>query len=113
MVEKMVILIEIVLRKSKNSINNKYCFLIGPSCWHIVDDGVYSISLTGTRQSPINIETDKHVIETDEALEELQFEYVPANCTTVGNTGASWKVDVVPDGSSMFIIQHNIINKLN
>ena len=55
----------------------------GPSCWHIVDDGVFSISLTGTRQSPINIETDKNVIETDEALDDLKFEYVPANSTQV------------------------------
>ena len=77
-------------------------FFVGPSCWHIVDDGVFSISLSGVRQSPINIETDKNVIETDEALDDLKFEYVPANCTTVGNTGASWKVDVVPDGSSKF-----------
>ena len=56
--------------------------------------------MSGTRQSPINIETNQNVIETDEALDELKFEYVPANCTTVENTGASWKVDVVPDGSS-------------
>ena len=27
----------------------------GPSCWHVVDDGAYSISVTGERQSPINI----------------------------------------------------------
>jgi len=73
----------------------------GPSCWHMVDDGVFSISLTGTRQSPINIETDKNVIETDEALDDLKFSYVPENCTQVGNTGASWKVDVTPDGSSL------------
>ena len=49
----------------------------------MVDDGVFSISLTGTRQSPINIETDKNVIETDEALDDLKFEYVPANSTQV------------------------------
>ena len=72
----------------------------GPSCWHMVDDGVFSISLTGTRQSPINIETDKNVIETDEALDDLKFSYVPENSTQVGNTGASWKVDVNPEGSS-------------
>ena len=72
----------------------------GPSCWHIVDDGIYSISLSGVRQSPINIETDKNVVETDETLDELQYEYVPGNCTQVGNTGSSWKVDVDPEGSS-------------
>ena len=49
----------------------------------MVDDGVFSISLTGTRQSPINIETDKNIIETDEALDDLKFEYVPANSTQV------------------------------
>ena len=49
----------------------------------MVDDGVFSISLTGTRQSPINIETDKNVIETDEALDDLKFAYVPENCTQV------------------------------
>ena len=49
----------------------------------MVDDGVFSISLTGTRQSPINIETDKNVIETDEALDDLKFSYVPENCTQV------------------------------
>ena len=47
----------------------------GPSCWHMVDDGIYSISLSGTRQSPINIETAASVLETDETLEELQHEY--------------------------------------
>lgn len=72
----------------------------GPSCWHMVDDGVYSISLSGVRQSPINIETEKNVIETDEELNELVYEYVPENCTVVGNTGSSWKVDVNPEGSS-------------
>ena len=55
----------------------------GPSCWHMVDEGVFSISLTGTRQSPINIETDKNVIETDEALDDLKCSYVPENCTQV------------------------------
>ena len=49
----------------------------------MVDEGVFSISLTGTRQSPINIETDKNVIETDEALDDLKFSYVPENCTQV------------------------------
>ena len=49
----------------------------------MVDDGVFSISLNGTRQSPINIETDKNVIETDEALDDLKFAYVPENCTQV------------------------------
>jgi len=73
----------------------------GPSCWHMVDDGVYSISLSGVRQSPINIETEKNVIETDEELNELVYEYVPENCTVVGNTGSSWKVDVNPEGSSL------------
>ena len=72
----------------------------GPSCWHMVDDGIYSISLSGVRQSPINIETEKNVIETDEELNELVYEYVPENCTVVGNTGSSWKVDVNPEGSS-------------
>ena len=72
----------------------------GPSCWHLVDDGVYGISLSGVRQSPINIETSGNVVETDESLDELQYEYVPGNCTQVGNTGASWKVDVNPEGSS-------------
>ena len=51
----------------------------------MVDDGVFSISLTGTRQSPINIETDKNVIETDEALDDLKFSYVPENSTQVIN----------------------------
>ena len=37
---------------------------------------------------------------TDETLDELQYEYVPGNCTQVGNTGSSWKVDVDPEGSS-------------
>ena len=73
----------------------------GPSCWHIVDDGVYGISLSGVRQSPINIETAGSVVETDESLDELKYEYVPENCTQVGNTGASWKVDVNPEGSSI------------
>ena len=41
----------------------------------MVDDGIYSISLSGTRQSPINIETAASVLETDETLEELQHEY--------------------------------------
>ena len=68
--------------------SQKYVYFLkispqGPSCWHMVDDGVFSISLTGTRQSPINIETDKNVIETDEALDDLEFEYVPANSTQV------------------------------
>ena len=49
----------------------------------MVDDGVFSIALNGTRQSPINIETDKNVIETDEALDDLKFAYVPENCTQV------------------------------
>ena len=65
----------------------------GPSFWHMAH-------VTGTRQSPINIETDKNVIETDEALDDIRFSYVPENSTRVGNTGASWKVDVTPDGSS-------------
>ena len=77
-----------------------FFFYLGPSCWHIVDDGVYGISLSGVRQSPINIETDRNVVETDERLAELHYEYVPGNCTQVGNTGASWKVDVNPEGSS-------------
>jgi len=67
----------------------------------MVDDGVYSISLSGVRQSPINIETEKNVVETDEELNELAYEYVPENCTVVGNTGSSWKVDVNPEGSSL------------
>jgi len=73
----------------------------GPSCWHMVEDGVYSISLSGTRQSPINIETDKQDIETTDELDELQVEYVPKNCTNVENTGSSWKVNVESDGSSL------------
>ena len=69
------------------------CSTAGPSCWHIVDDGVYGISLSGVRQSPINIETSGAVVETDESLDELKYEYVPENCTQVGNTGASVGVD--------------------
>jgi len=71
----------------------------GPSCWHIVDDGIYSISLSGARQSPINIVTDK-VVATEE-LDELKYEYVPGNCESVENTGSSWKVNVKSDGSSL------------
>ena len=66
-----------------------------------MDDGVYGISLSGVRQSPINIETSGSNVETVDSLEELKYEYVPENCTQVGNTGASWKVDVNPEGSSI------------
>ena len=41
------------------------------------------------------------MIETDDSLEELVYEYTPGNCTQVGNTGSSWKVDVNPEGSSL------------
>ena len=82
----------------------------GPSCWHIVDDGVYGISLSGVRQSPINIETAGSVVETDDSLDELKYEYVPENCTQVGNTGASWKVDVNPEGSSINIVMRTLVS---
>ena len=95
MEEKTVIFIIII-------IFDNFCLIPGPSCWHTVDDGVYGISLSGVRQSPINIETAGSVVETDDSLEELKYEYVPENCTQVGNTGASWKVDVNPEGSSKY-----------
>jgi carbonic anhydrase len=66
--------------------------------WHVVDDGAYSISVTGERQSPINICT-KTGVETCDELGELACSYVAKNCTTVENTGSSWKVSVTSDGS--------------
>jgi len=71
----------------------------GPSCWHLVEDGVYSISLAGKRQSPINVCTDK--VEVTEDLDELKYAYVASNCESVENTGSSWKVNVKCDGSSL------------
>ena len=100
----MVIIIIIII------IFDNFCLIPGPSCWHIVDDGVYGISLSGVRQSPINIETAGSVVETDESLDELKYEYVPENCTQVGNTGASWKVDVNPEGSSINIVMRILVS---
>ena len=38
-------------------------------------------------------------METCEELEELACVYNPRNCTTLENTGSSWKVSVSSDGS--------------
>lgn len=73
----------------------------GPSHWHEVDDGAYSISMTGERQSPINISTSSAEVSTCDQLGELEYSYVAKNCTSVENTGSSWKVNVDCDGSSL------------
>ena len=64
----------------------------------MVDDGIYSISLSGTRQSPINIETAASVLETDETLEELQHEYQV--CVTSLLDSRHYKCNITRPGSA-------------
>ena len=65
----------------------------------MVDDGIYSISLSGTRQSPINIETAASVLETDETLEELQHEYQVCVMSLLLDT-IKYKYDITRPGSA-------------
>lgn len=67
----------------------------GPSQWH----KWYPVAEAGTRQSPVAIKTD-NVTEAPD-MPELKYKYDPNNCLSVTNTGASWRLDVNEEGSSL------------
>ncbi|XP_023342769.1 carbonic anhydrase [Eurytemora carolleeae] len=75
------------------SFDEEYIFIVK------VDDGIFSISLAGSRQSPVDILTSQ--VETSAELSQLEYTYIPANCQSAENTGSSWKVNVLPEGSSL------------
>jgi len=67
----------------------------GPAQWH----QWFPIATEGTRQSPVDLCTS--LCETDPSLEQVKYSYNPNNCLKVSNTGASWKLDVKSDDSSL------------
>lgn len=70
----------------------------GPSQWHTG----YPVATEGKRQSPIDIVTD-NVVDGSAVTKEkpLKWKYSTEHCLNIENTGASWKVNVNGDGSSL------------
>lgn len=66
----------------------------GPAKWH----NWFPIA-TGSRQSPVDIVTGNCTTVT--GLEELSATYSSAEGNTLVNTGASWKLNLEPEGSSL------------
>jgi len=67
----------------------------GPNEWH----KWFPVGKEGTRQSPVAIVASSS--SKDSSLGPVQYHYNPNHCLKVSNTGASWKLDVNSDESSL------------
>lgn len=70
----------------------------GPDAWH----NGFPVAKEGKRQSPIDIETSKIIDGSSvTSSKPLTWSYQKDHCLNVENTGASWKVNVNGNGSSL------------
>lgn len=67
----------------------------GPNNWH----KNYPVAKEGKRQSPIDIDSSKAEKITQNIP--IKAQYIPDNTIDIENTGASWKVNVKGEGSSL------------
>jgi len=67
----------------------------GPNEWH----KWFPVGKEGSRQSPVAIEAATSI--KDSSLGQVEYKYNPNHCLKVSNTGASWKLDVNSDESSL------------
>jgi len=69
----------------------------GPSHWY----EEFPVAKEGKRQSPIDIQTAKAVLDEKLRAKALKWSYVPENNIDIENTGASFKVNVDGKGSCL------------